>query len=97
MLQALLTNSDPIFIVQEEGGYNFATGNSPIYEAMPLLYDQKTNGQIAREACEAFYQVGTVLPGVGALTDRFAEQHVHSVLSLASPHSRRSKRYLDTA
>ena len=58
----MLTNSDSIFIEQVDGGFNFATENTPIHEAMPLLYDQKTNGQIAREACEAFYQVGTVSP-----------------------------------
>lgn len=72
ILQGLLTCSDSIVFVQVDGGYNFATENTPIHEAMPLLYDFKTNGQIAREACEVFYQVGTVLPGVlhdGALTD----------------------------
>ena len=102
ILQGMLTNSDSIFIEQVDGGFNFATENTPIHEAMPLLYDQKTNGQIAREACEAFYQVGTVSPTqvyqtTALLRLELAEQHVHPILPLASPHTQRSKRYLDTA
>ena len=76
ILLGLLASSDPIFIVQVDGGYNFATEHSPIHEAMPLLYDFNTNKQIAREACEVFYQVRTVRLGItiaGTLTSRFAE------------------------
>ena len=64
ILLGMLTGSDPILIVQVDGGYNFATEYTPIHEAMPLLYDFSTNKQIAREACEVFYQVSTALPGV---------------------------------
>lgn len=51
------TRSDPIDIVQVDGGYNFATEYTAIHRAMPLLYDFSTNKQIAREACEVFYKV----------------------------------------
>ena len=64
ILLGLLTSFDPVCIVQVDGGYNFATGYNPIHGAMPLLYDFSTNKQIAREACEVFYQVSTVLSGV---------------------------------
>lgn len=76
ILLGLLASSDPIFIVQVDGGYNFATEHSPIHEAMPLLYDFSTNKQIAREACEVFYQVSKVQLGLsfdGTLDSQFAE------------------------
>lgn len=100
ILLGLLSSSDSISIVQVDGGYNFATEYTPIHAAMPLLYDFSTNKQIAREACEMFYQVGTVPSGVpidGTLTGRFVEQHVHDILSLASSHVPRSDRYVDYA
>ena len=64
ILLGLLASSDPVFIVQVDGGYNFATEHTPIHGAMPLLYDFSTNQQIAREACEVFYQVSTVRSGL---------------------------------
>ena len=73
----LLSSSDPIAIVQVDGGYNFATEHTPVHAAMPLLYDFSTNKQIAREACEIFYQVGTVPLEVlidAILTSLFVEQ-----------------------
>lgn len=76
ILLGLLASSDPIFIVQVDGGYNFATEHTPIHEAMPLLYDFNTNKQIAREAYEVFYQVSTVQSGLsidGTLDSRLAE------------------------
>lgn len=100
ILQGLLASTDKIFIVQVNGGYNFATEYTSIHAAMQLLYDFSTNKQIAREACEVFYQVGTDPPDVsvdGTLTIRFAEQHVHSILSLASSHGPRPDRYMDNA
>lgn len=100
ILSRLLTSSDSLFIVEVDGGYNFATEYNPIHGAMPLLYDICTNKQIAREACEVFYQVDTVPSDVsmdGTLTTRFSEQHVHSVLSLASSHGPRSEKHVDNA
>lgn len=100
ILLGLLTSSDPIFIVQVDGGYKFATENTLIHDAMPLLYDFSTNKQIAREACDMFYQVRTVLSGVSfnrTLTNPFAAQHVRSILSLASSHGSRSDKHLDNA
>lgn len=76
ILLGLLASSDRIFIVQVDGGYNFATEHSPIHEAMPLLYDFSTNKQIAREACGVFYQVSKVQLGLsfdGTLDSQFAE------------------------
>ena len=64
ILLNFLASSDSIFVVQVDGGYHFATENTQIHEAMPLLYDFSTNKQIAREACEVFYQVGTVRSSV---------------------------------
>ena len=100
ILQKVLVSYDSIVIVQVDGGYNFATEYTQIHEAMPLLYDFNTNKQIAREACEVFYQVGRVRSSVSSdetLTSCFAEQHIHSSLSLASPHACRSDRYMDHA
>lgn len=98
VLVGLLTSFIPVFIVQVDGGYNFATEHTPIHRAMPMLYDLSTNKQIAREACDAFYQVGTSPSGVSidwALTTCFTEQHVHSILSLAFPHNVRSDEHVD--
>ncbi|KAF6236963.1 hypothetical protein HO173_004842 [Letharia columbiana] len=61
ILSRLLTSSDSLFIVEVDGGYNFATEYNPIHGAMPLLYDICTNKQIAREACEVFYQNNTFI------------------------------------
>ena len=100
ILVGLLISTDSIFIVQVDGGYNFATEYTPIHEAMPLLYDFSTNKQIAREACEVFYQVGSFPSGFsidGTLTNRVAEQHVHSILSLASTHGNGSNKHVDNA
>ena len=100
ILLGLLVSSDSISVVQVDGGYDFATKYTQIHEAMPLLYDFNTNKQIAREACEVFYQVGRVRSSVlsdRTLTSCFAEQHIHSFLSLASPHASRSDRYVDHA
>ena len=100
ILLGLLTSFDFVFIVQVHGGYNFATEYTPIHGAMPLLYDFSTNKQIAREACEVFYQVGTVLSGVstdGTLTSFHVEQYVHSVLSLASSYGPGSDKHVDNA
>ena len=100
ILLGLLISTDSIFIVQVDGGYNFATEYTPIHEAMPLLYDFSTNKQIAREACEVFYQVGTFPSGLsvdGTLANRVAEQHVHSILLLASSHGLRSNKHVDNA
>ena len=100
ILLAMLTNPEPIVIVQVVGGFNFATEHTPIHGAMPLLYDFNTNKQIAREACIVFYQVGAVPSDVsidGNLTIIFAEQHVYSILALASLHSLRSDGYVDNA
>lgn len=100
ILLGLLVNPRTIPIVQVDGGYTFATEHTPIHEAMPLLYDFNTNKQIAREACEVFYQVGTVPLGVSiqkTLTSHLAEQHIRSIVSLASSHSSRSGRYVGNA
>ncbi|KAL9071118.1 MAG: hypothetical protein Q9161_004457 [Pseudevernia consocians] len=59
VLVGLLTSFNPIFIVQVNGGYNFATQHTLIHGAMPMLYDFSTNKQIAREACGVFYQNNT--------------------------------------
>ena len=100
ILRGLLASSDSISIVQVDGGYDFATECTQIHGAMPLLYDFNTNKQIAREACEVFYQVGAVRSGVlsdRTLTSCFAEQHIYSSITLASPHASRSDRYVDHA
>ena len=100
VLRKLLASSDSIFVVQVDGGFNFATKHTQIHEAMPLLHDFNTNKQIAREACEVFYQVGTVRSSVlsdRTLTSCFAEQHIQSSLSLASTHASRSDGYMDHA
>ena len=98
VLVGLLTSFNPIFIVQVDGGYNFATQHTLIHGAMPMLYDFSTNKQIAREACGVFYRVGTSPSSVSvdwALTTRFTEQHVQSILSLAFPHNFRSDEHVD--
>ena len=100
VLRKLLASSYSISVVQVDGGFNFATEDTEIHEAMPLLYDFSTNKQIAREACEVFYQVGTVRASVisdRTLTSCFAEQRVQSSLSLACTHASRSDRYMDHA
>lgn len=100
VLRKLLASSDSISVLQVDGGFDFITEFTEIHEAMPLLYDFSTNKQIAREACEVFYQVGTVRSSVisdRTLTSCFAERRIQSSLSLASRHASRSNRYMDHA
>ncbi len=99
ILRGMLTSSNPVSIVQEGEVYGFATESTSIHEAMPLLHDYSTNKQIAREACEAFYQVGTFSSNMsigGTLISHVLEQHVHSILSLASFFSLRSDGHMDS-
>ena len=72
VLLGLLSSPLPISIIPGFGGFICEVVNISIHDATALLWDSSTNRQIAREANELFYKVGTILSGVsidGTLTD----------------------------